>query len=891
MTIFPFIYGIAAGLCLYASLYHLLVGLRQRPFSRTHLSFSLMTLLVVVMIMFDAAYRLATTLDNIFLALDFGITVTAFVLIVFLWFVSNYTSVKPRLFLWIVSLGLAIVGILNLLLPSGILYAEITGFHIESMPWGEPFAIIEGIPSNLQIFNILLFLLTFGYCFFAIISQYRRGEKRASLFLLAGITPIILATIFDFLLDFNIIIDFIGLYAISYVGVVLIMSLVMSDEVVKNSILQREVAENERRMRSLLENVELVVVGLDANGHVNYTNPFYSKITNFSANEVLGKDFVQELIPSSLQADMQAILSEFMIADRHRYYQNPILTKDGSERIISWANVRLRDSDDQVIGTLSIGTDITEQLEAIQTLRTQATVLENMQEGVNVTNLSGDILFTNKAFDAMFGYEPAELIGQHVSILNELEEDDNQKLVDEIVQELESSQSWSGEFQNVRKGGTTFTTSAVISSLEINDTSYWVSVQTDISKRKQTEAELAQYREQLELLVDDRTADLSRAVTELDTLNHIALAVATLTDLQTILQSVCVIVAPLFDAAVVVVNVLKPERDAVHLMAGYDQEAENNIAPGVGEIIPLEITRMMQQVLHTNEPFSATNLQSKAETLSPLLVQRGIDALMIIPLRSRGEVIGLLGILRDALGTDFDQADINLAETISGYIAGAIENAQLTQQLAETAVAEERSRIARELHDSVTQNLYTVATISDAIPDLWDTHPKETREALENLRRLSRGALAEMRILLLELRPSSLLEKPLGQLLQQLGESVEGRSHIQVTTTITGNQSFPDNVQVALYRIVQEALNNVIKHSEATQVTIGLYQIANMVTLSVRDNGIGFDVETAVSGGFGLENMQERARQIDAKLSVDSMPDKGTEISTIWQTTEEDNHE
>lgn len=776
MTLLPIIYGIAAGICLYASLYHLLVGLRQRPFSHIHLSFSLMTIIITGMILCDAAYRLATTLDAVYWALDIGITLTAFALIVFLWFVSNYTGVRPTLFLWIMTVGLAVMGIVNLILPGGVLYSEITGFQIVSMPWGETFAILEGVPSNLQLINIILFLLTFGFCFFGIFKQYKHKQHRQALFLLLGISPIIFGTVFDFLLDFGIVTNFIGLYPMSYVGLVIIMSLVMSDEVVKGSILQKEVAENERRMRSLLENVEMVVVGLDDEGCVNYTNPFYSKITGFNKEEVFGKDFIREFVPSRKYVELQTTFTDLLVSDRNRYYQNPILTKDGDERIISWANVRLRDKENQIIGTLSIGTDITNQLKATETLQTQA-------------------------------------------------------------------------------------------------------------------KELEQYREKLEGLVDERTTDLSQAVTELNTLNHIARAVATLVGLQTILQSVCAIVAPLFDAAVVVINVLEDDRKAVHLMAGYDRDAHNATAPNVGQTIPLESTKMMMQVLTSEKPFTASGLHSQTETVSEILQKRNIDALLIVPLRSRGEIIGMLGILRDETGTTFDAADISLAETIGGYVAGAIENDQLKQQLAETAVAEERSRIARELHDSVTQNLYTVATISDAIPDLWDTHPDETREALENLRRLSRGALAEMRILLLELRPSALLEKPLGQLLQQLSESVEGRSRIQVTTTITGNQSFPDHVQIALYRIAQEALNNVIKHSEATQVTIGLYQIAGTATLSVRDNGVGFDVKTAVNSGFGLENMQERAQQINAKLSVESMPEKGTEISIIWQTADEDDHE
>jgi two-component system nitrate/nitrite sensor histidine kinase NarX len=767
MSILPFIYGIAAGISLYSSAYHLFVGLRQKPNNRTYLLFSLLTFLIAGVILTDGGYRLATTDEQILSLLRFGISLTGLALIVLVWFVASYTAVQPRLFLVVLSLVWGVLVLTNQLSPYSILYADITGVAENAMPWGEAFITIEGTPSSWQTVNIILFFITFGFIFYAIVQQYRRREHRAAWLLLLGITPIILGTIFDFLIDFGIITNFVGLYPISYVGLVLIMSLVLADEVVKAGVLQREVAESERRWRSMLENVELVVIGLDSQGRVNYTNPFFSRVTGFSAGEVNGRYFFDALIPPHMQAEMWGVFSDFLDADTNRYYQNSIVTKDGAERIISWANVRLRDNENQVIGTLSIGNDITD--------------------------------------------------------------------------------------------------------------------------RTRTEKELERYREQLEELVEARTFELTRMVTELNTLNQIAQSVAAFTDLQDTLQGVCEMVSPLFNAAVVVVNVFDLEKETVNLLAGYDRDVEGGQAAGVGQTLPLAATSMMQHVSRTGQPFNAAGLLSQEQAVSPLLAERHIDALLIEPLRSRGEIIGVLGILRDKPAAGFDEADNILAETIAGYIAAAIENTQLSQQLADTAVSEERNRIARELHDSVTQNLYTVATISDTIPDIWETHPEETRRALDNLRRLSRGALAEMRILLLELRPSSLLEKSLGQLLQQLGEGVEGRSRIQVTTSIVGDQVFPDDVQIALYRISQEALNNVIKHSEATQATIGLYCMLDQVTLSMRDNGRGFDMETMDYSGFGLENMQERARQIDAKLDIKSELNKGTEITVIWNQQDQEN--
>ena len=124
--------------------------------------------------------------------------------------------------------------------------------------------------------------------------------------------------------------------------------------------------------------------------------------------------------------------------------------------------------------------------------------------------------------------------------------------------------------------------------------------------------------------------------------------------------------------------------------------------------------------------------------------------------------------------------------------------------------------------------------------------------------------------------------------MQQLGEGVEGRSRIQVITSVIGDQVFDSEVQIAFYRIAQEALNNVIKHSEATRVTIGLYGEADALKLSITDNGIGFNAETG-RGGFGLENMQERARQIQADFVIKSEIDNGTEVTVNWRPSNEEN--
>ncbi len=212
-----------------------------------------------------------------------------------------------------------------------------------------------------------------------------------------------------------------------------------------------------------------------------------------------------------------------------------------------------------------------------------------------------------------------------------------------------------------------------------------------------------------------------------------------------------------------------------------------------------------------------------------------------------------------------------------------IERLQTTEGRLATAAAEERNRLARDLHDAVSQTLFSASLIAEVLPRLWQRNPEEGSRRLEEVRQLTRGALAEMRTLLLELRPSALVEAELPHLLNQLGESINGRARVPVTVLVDGQCSFPTEVKVALYRIAQEALNNVAKHAGARQVKVNLLCELTKVTLKITDDGHGFDMTGVPPGSFGLGIMHERAGDIGALISVQSKMGHGTEVVVVWQ--------
>jgi PAS domain S-box-containing protein len=211
-----------------------------------------------------------------------------------------------------------------------------------------------------------------------------------------------------------------------------------------------------------------------------------------------------------------------------------------------------------------------------------------------------------------------------------------------------------------------------------------------------------------------------------------------------------------------------------------------------------------------------------------------------------------------------------------------IANERLRDKAAQDAVIAERTRLARDLHDAVTQTLFSTTLIADVLPDLWEMNMAEGKRRLEELRVLTRGALAEMRTLLVELRPNALVEVPLPTLLRQLVDALAGRSGINIQISVEGERKLPADVQVGLYRIAQEALNNVVKHAKASEAVITL-RMGEIVRLTVADSGKGFDPSIVTADHLGLKIMRERADAIGAKLSIYSDPGEGTQISVVWE--------
>jgi signal transduction histidine kinase len=265
-----------------------------------------------------------------------------------------------------------------------------------------------------------------------------------------------------------------------------------------------------------------------------------------------------------------------------------------------------------------------------------------------------------------------------------------------------------------------------------------------------------------------------------------------------------------------------------------------------------------------------------------ITASEGVRSYICVPIIVNGSVFGVFNVVYSEPRT-FSDEDRRALEALAQRAAVAVRNAELHERMQSAAALEERQRLARELHDAVTQTLFSASLIAEVLPRVWERDPSQGRVRLEELRRLNRGALAEMRTLLLELRPQALTETPLESLLRQLVEASMSHAAIAIDVVVEGTpREVAGDVQVALYRLAQEALNNVVRHAHAQHAEVRLQWTQEGLTMRIRDDGQGFDQSKVPPGHLGVGFMRERAAALGASIEIASEPARGTTVTIVW---------
>ncbi len=265
------------------------------------------------------------------------------------------------------------------------------------------------------------------------------------------------------------------------------------------------------------------------------------------------------------------------------------------------------------------------------------------------------------------------------------------------------------------------------------------------------------------------------------------------------------------------------------------------------------------------------------EPIAPFLREATWETVASVPLLYRNRAIGALNVFYPR-GKNPSSTDIAFLTAIADQAALAAENARLFAEAKEKAILEERQRLARELHDSVSQALYGIALGARTARTLLDRDPTLAAEPLDYVLSLAEAGLAEMRALIFELRPETLETEGLVVALTRQIESVRARHKLQIRAEWCEDPQLPYEITEAIYRIAQEALNNIVKHAHARQAVVRLTCGVDEIHFEVSDDGDGFASEEAFPGHLGLRTMRERATRLGGTLQVESAPAQGTRI-------------
>jgi signal transduction histidine kinase len=391
------------------------------------------------------------------------------------------------------------------------------------------------------------------------------------------------------------------------------------------------------------------------------------------------------------------------------------------------------------------------------------------------------------------------------------------------------------------------------------------SLKAELAQRQRAEAELRQ----LNLTLEQRIADRTR---ELEALYEVSAAASQAQDSASLLNS-------LLERSLAALNcsagfILLVDEATLQLAAsrGLPPGWQENLGSASAE------QALLAAALQESVPLLVPDLSLEAR--APDFMRAGEPlTLLLAPLVAEGQGLGLLGLARSA-SRDFDLDEVALLVSIVSLVAAAVQTDRLRQVAQRATVLEERQRLARDLHDSVTQSLYGLATLTEAGKMRLEAGDlSASAHLLKRIGQTARQAIREMRLFLHQLRPSVLEQEGLVGALELRLAAVEGRSDVRATLEADENLSLPPEVENALYYIAQEALNNALKHAAASVVSVRLTRSGAGIGLEVSDNGCGFDPRQVEEGGMGLENMRARASALGAVLEIQSQTGVGTRVS------------
>jgi nitrate/nitrite-specific signal transduction histidine kinase len=386
----------------------------------------------------------------------------------------------------------------------------------------------------------------------------------------------------------------------------------------------------------------------------------------------------------------------------------------------------------------------------------------------------------------------------------------------------------------------------------------------------------------LEQRVRERTQALERRALQLETSTRVSREITSILDIDDLLKRVVELMKRAFGYYYVAVFLVDDETNTLVLAAGSGELGQRRKREGMR--LTIGAASLNGHVAQSNEAAMVNDVSQDPRYIAD---ERLPDtcAELVIPLRIGERVLGTLDVQSAELNA-FDEEDLRIMQSLGDQVAIAIENARLYDRSRMLAVLEERNRLAHELHDSVTQSLYSLVLFAGAGQEVVKSGGLEpVKQLFGRIEDTAQQALKEMRLLVFELRPPLLEDEGLVGALRQRLDAVEGRAGVKARSLVEGDVELPAAIEEGLYRIAQEALNNALKHAAAGSVTVSIRVTGERVELEVVDDGTGFDVEAVRdAGGLGLASMRDRAAELGGVFQITSAPKEGTSVKVGVET-------
>ena len=895
MELASIVFGVAAGVGFCAGAMYLVIGLSRRPRNLGHVTFGVLGIACALFALAVTALYSAQPLANAPSLVVRSVHLSRLlVVIALLGFVAACTRFGSRRWLWLMSAWFAAAVALTLISPSSASFDA-----APASPW--------------RLFGAIYIGAVFLFCALALLSQSRRGERRQAAVLGACLAVCLAALALDWLIDLGVL-SFIHLGELAFAGLVATMGISLA---LGLSTAESKAVTGERRLRAFFQNARQPIWAVDLDppidltmspaaqfeqlirNHARYSecNDAMLKLHGFDRSEDLPNPSIFRWFPLTEEPNVssvrQAVESgyglgsyETMIVDRHGARlpteTSIVCVVEEGKLVRVWgiteemavpqnAQAELaiyREQLNQARAYLAQATAERKRAEAglADCERRYQTLLERTPNGIMVLEAiddGKDFLITDLASNGermpdLYTANTADAAGMRLlSVLPGVAGTGLSERLRRVWQTGEPEYIPSTNYGDPSQSG--IWRESWLCRLRGGSVAM---VYVDVSAREQVESAL---RLKLEQLV---------------ALNDIALATANVLDIRQTLERVASVTRRVFDARFA--RIYLPDGQIIGLPS---------LIGNSREIIPADVTDTTELDLSIGRwglergqsaILSAADMNDLPPEVQTLLSSQNLCNLILAPLTSRDRISGLLFVGTDQARCAFSEDDLTLAETIAHDIVGAIEYATWYQKAKSLAASEERNRIARDLHDAVTQTIYSASLIAEVLPNVWRRDAAEGLRNLKTLRILVRGALAELRTMLVELRPAALEAAVLSVLVGQLSDVLTGQTRIPVEQVISGEATLPSSVKIALYRIAQEIFNNIAKHSGATKAQVQLRQSEDRIELMIRDNGVGFDRAHALSDRMGLRIMQERADQIGARLDIASSPGKGATITVQW---------